>query len=134
MKKFLVFVTTALLCHGLASSQVTLNVNITGLRNNSGKLMIQLFDEKENVLDQQIINISDLGGKITFNNLKPGNYAIRFYHDENMNRKLDTSLVGKPVEGYGFSNNVSSRFSMPPFEKWLFDLRDNKTITIRALY
>ncbi len=26
-------------------------------------------------------------------------------HDENDNGKLDTNLVGMPVEGYGFSNN-----------------------------
>ncbi len=96
--------------------------------------MIQLYDESQKVLVQNIEDITDDGGTFFFRDLKPGKYAIRFYHDENMNRVLDTNLVGKPTEGYGFSNNVTARFSMPLFNKWLFDLNENKTITINTVY
>ncbi len=70
----------------------------------------------------------------TINNLVAGKYAVRFYHDENMNGVMETNLVGKPTEGYGFSNNVTGRFSMPPFEKWLFEMNDDKKIAINAVY
>jgi len=36
-------------------------------------------------------------------------------HDENMNGKLDTSWIGRPKEGYGFSNDVKSLLSAPSF-------------------
>jgi len=57
---------------------------------------------------------------VSFNNLTPGKYAVRYYHDENMNGNMETNLVGKPTEGYGFSNNIIGKFGPPPFEKWLF--------------
>ena len=41
----------------------------------------------------------------TFKDLKPGSYAVMITHDENGNGKLDTNVVGMPLEGYGFSNN-----------------------------
>jgi uncharacterized protein (DUF2141 family) len=44
--------------------------------------------------------------------LSPGEYAIAMVHDENSNLKLDTNLVGAPVEGYAASG-VNKRFSAP---------------------
>ncbi|MDR6841777.1 DUF2141 domain-containing protein [Pseudoxanthomonas sacheonensis] len=41
----------------------------------------------------------------TFKDLKPGSYAVMITHDENGNGKLDTNVLGMPLEGYGFSNN-----------------------------
>jgi uncharacterized protein (DUF2141 family) len=115
-------------------SQLTLKVEIKGLRNNTGKIMIQLFNGDQKLLDERICDISGQEGKVIFSDLRPGKYAVRFYHDENMNRKMETNLVGKPTEGYGFSNNVTERFSMPTFEKWLFDLAENKIVIIQAVY
>jgi uncharacterized protein (DUF2141 family) len=43
---------------------------------------------------------------IPISNLNSGKYAVRYYHDENLNGKMETNLVGKPTEGYRFSNNV----------------------------
>jgi len=96
--------------------------------------MIQLFNGDQKLLDERICDISGQEGKVIFSDLRPGKYAVRFYHDENMNRKMETNLVGKPTEGYGFSNNVTERFSMPTFEKWLFDLAENKIVIIQAVY
>ena len=58
----------------------------------------------------------------------------RFYHDENLNQVMETNMVGKPTEGYGFSNNVTGKFGMPPFEKWLFTLNEDKTIVLKTVY
>lgn len=41
----------------------------------------------------------------SFKNLKPGEYAVMITHDENDNGKMDTNVMGMPLEGYGFSNN-----------------------------
>jgi uncharacterized protein (DUF2141 family) len=109
-------------------------VEITGLRNNTGKVMVELFDEKKNIISQMISDIIDKSASFTFRELVPGKYAVRFYHDENLNRNLERNMVGKPTEGYGFSNNVTEKFGMPAFEKWLFELHGNKTVIIRAVY
>ena len=37
--------------------------------------------------------------------LVPGTYALSVIHDENGNGKLDSNMIGMPVEAYGFSNN-----------------------------
>src|ERR1035437_1970388 len=44
---------------------------------------------------------------------------------------MDTNLVGKPTEGYGFSNNITGKFGPPPFKKWLFEISGNKKIVLK---
>ena len=96
--------------------------------------MLQVFDENEKVLTQEKKEITDNKCIITIKNLKPGKYAVRYYHDENLNGKMDTNLVGKPTEGYGFSNNVIGKFGPPPFEKWLFEITGDKKIVLKPTY
>ena len=134
MNKFLLTLTGIICISSCAYAQVTLKIEITGLRNNTGKVMLQVFDEKEKVTDQTMSEITNLSCTFTIENLQSGKYAVRFYHDENLNQAMETNMVGKPTEGYGFSNNVTGRFSMPPFEKWLFDLNSNKTIILKTVY
>ena len=47
---------------------------------------------------------------------------------------METNIFGKPTEGYGFSNNVTGKFGPPPFEKWLFEMKDDKTIILKPTY
>ena len=96
--------------------------------------MLQLFDKNEKVLIQEKSPVKDLKCSFSIPNLNPGKYAIRYYHDENMNDKMETNLVGKPTEGYGFSNNVIGKFGPPPFEKWLFEVTGDKKIILRPTY
>ena len=96
--------------------------------------MLQLFDENEKIIAQEQCPIKENKCLISIPGLKPGKYAVRFYHDENLNGKMETNLVGKPTEGYGFSNNVIGKFGPPPFEKWLFELNGDKKITLKPTY
>jgi uncharacterized protein (DUF2141 family) len=96
--------------------------------------MLQLFDENEKILSQEKKEITDNKCIISIKNLKPGRYAVRYYHDNNMNGKLETNLVGKPTEGYGFSNNVIGKFGPPPFEKWLFEVSGDNKIVLKPTY
>lgn len=96
--------------------------------------MLQLFDEKEKILVQEMGTISDNKCILSIKNLKPGKYAVRYYHDENQNMKMETNMVGKPTEGYGFSNNATGKFGPPPFEKWLFELKEDKRIVLKINY
>lgn len=58
------------------------------------------------------------GGKarVVFAGLAPGRYAVRAYADENGNGKLDTNLVGLPIERYGFSNDAKGKLGAPDFD------------------
>lgn len=115
-------------------AQFNLEVEITGFRNDKGTLMIQLFNEKKEVVASEKKVISKKECIVTFPQLKPGKYAVRYFHDENQSEKLETNLFGKPVEGYGFSNNVTGKFGPPPFEKWLFYLGSDLKIQLKPLY
>jgi uncharacterized protein (DUF2141 family) len=134
MKKWLSILSGLILISNNSFPQYSLTVEITGLRNNTGKIMLQVFDEKERIIDQQMSDIKDKKVTISVKGLKPGKYAVRFYHDENLNQTMEVNMFGKPTEGYGFSNNVTGRFGMPPFEKWLFDLNEDKKIILKTVY
>jgi len=47
---------------------------------------------------------------------------------------METNLVGKPTEGYGFSNNVIGKFGPPQYEKWLFEINSDIKITLKPTY
>ena len=125
----------SLICFSNSSfSQYKLVIEISEIRNNKGNIMLQLFDEKEQILSQERSTVKDNKCLFSFTSLNPGKYAVRYYHDENMNGKMETNLVGKPAEGYGFSNNVIGKFGPPPFEKWLFEIDDDKKIVLKPTY
>ncbi|MGC1390108.1 MAG: DUF2141 domain-containing protein [Bacteroidales bacterium] len=118
----------------LSYSQYKLEVEILDIRNTKGNIMLQLFDGNEKVVAQEKRPIKDNKCVFSFINLKPGKYAVRYFHDENLNGKMETNLVGKPTEGYGFSNNVIGKFGAPPFEKWLFVVNEDKKIVLKPTY
>ncbi len=99
-----------------------LEVEISGFRSSEGQVLVQVFNDSKEVLKSLVVEIRDKKCTFTVGDLPKGQYAIRYFHDENSNRKLDTNFVGIPKEGYGFSNNASGYFGPPAFSKWLFDL------------
>ena len=114
--------------------QFKLNIEITEIRNNKGNIMLQLFDSTQKVKKEEMSPVKDNKCLITIENLAKGLYAVRYYHDENLDGKMETNLVGKPSEGYGFSNNVIGKFGPPPFEKWLFKIDTDKKIVLKPTY
>jgi uncharacterized protein (DUF2141 family) len=124
-----------LICISNASfSQYKLDIEIIEIRNSTGNIMLQLFDENKKVLNQELSPIQAEMCSFSIPNLKPGKYAVRYYHDENLNGKMETNLMGKPTEGYGFSNNVTGSFGPPPFAKWLFEINADKKIVLKPTY
>lgn len=74
-------------------------------------------------------------GKATcaFKGVKPGKYAVSVMHDENKDGELKTSMIGRPKEWWGVSNNVPpERFGPPKHEAALFSYAgDPKTIKVK---
>jgi len=58
--------------------------------------------------------------------------AIKLFHDENSNQKLDIGWTG-PEERYGFSNSARGLMGPPDYEKARFQLpASEQTVEIAA--
>ena len=123
-----------LLIARFATGQCTLRIEITGIRNNKGEILLQLFNENQKVIGQQKGVIEESKCKVMFSNLKSGQYAFRYFHDENLSGIVETNGLGIPKEGYGFSNNASGLFGPRPFKEWLFDIKEDKKIVVKIRY
>ena len=76
-----------------------------------------------------MVKVSKSEEVITFSDLPDGEYAIKLFHDENDNKKLDFNMLGIPKESYGFSNNVG-QFGQPDYKEAKFTVKENTMIDI----
>ena len=121
-----------------------IKVEITGLRNNKGQLVCSLWPGPEgfprddsHILKHVTAPIKNASGECVFNGPFPaGDYAVTLFHDEDGSGKFKSNLVGYPLEGYGFSNNVVPQFSAPTFDqcKFHYDGTGWKQIPVKMIY
>ena len=114
--------------------QVTLTVEIRQLRNNNGKLLLELNNDKQDIIKGFSEAIADHKIILVIRDLKPGKYAFKYFHDENSDEKINTNFMGIPKEGYGFSNNAKGTFGPPSFDKMVFDLSKSDTMLCTPTY
>ena len=102
---------------------------LTHPKNSNGVVVCALFD-KSGWLTKPV---KPAWGKIKadralclFSDVRPGTYGISAYHDENKNGKLDTNVVGMPIEDYCASRDARGTFSAPSFEDAKFDYKGGK--------
>jgi len=115
-------------------SQVTLKIEVSNLKNNTGIIIIDFRDGENNFIkgfSQEIVNNRCV---IIIDSLKSGKYAFKYFHDENKNNKLDTYWFGAPKEGYGFSNNIKSTFRPPSFDDTVFEIKQNTVMCCFTCY
>jgi uncharacterized protein (DUF2141 family) len=113
---------------------VVLEVVAGEFRRIRGDLFIEVSDSSGEVIDRGVHPVSGRTVTVHFDSLTPGTVAVRLFHDENSDGKLNTNFLGIPREGYGFSNNPGSRFGEPPLEDRLFALRADTTIRVELIY
>ena len=114
-------------------SAAEVNFEISGVNSNQGKLYVQLFKGKENYQNAKPESAASVTARqgtnsISFNNLEQGEYALRFFHDENDDGEMATNLLGLPVEGYGFSNNAVPNFGPVSYEDIKFEVTNIEAI------
>jgi uncharacterized protein (DUF2141 family) len=109
-----------------------LKVVIGGMKNEKGDVKVALFNSREG-FERNGTEFRTARGEIKegkseceFNDIPFGVYAVKVYHDENGNGKLDKNAMGQPRERYGFSNNARSTFGPPNYDsaKFVFDGAD----------
>ncbi len=130
MKKVSILIVFLLVSFLSFSQKSSIKVTVKTFENSKGKAYVGLYDTKEKMLKGLVETIVNQQVIINFDGLADGRYAVKAYHDENNNGKLDTGMFGIPKESWGVSNNVKVVMSAPKIEEMLFDLKGNKTITI----
>ena len=111
------------------SSAQTITINFQNIDvKKGGYLYISLYNSDkgyphlDNAYKTIYIPVGKKEMKVSFENIKPGIYAINVFHDENSNKKMETNFIGIPAEGYGLSNNPRL-FGPPTFNKTKFELK-----------
>lgn len=128
MNKLIYSLVTLLFAPLITFSQINLTVEIEELRNNKGKLLLELNDENEQVIKGFSAEILNNKCTLIIKDLKPGKYAFKYFHDENNDEKINTNFMGIPKEGYGFSNDAKGKFGPPSFEKMIFEVTKSDTL------
>ena len=141
-----IFVATLLLLLGgssllLASTEEPkkghqLRLEVDGMTEAKGNLLIAIFDKEENYLVKAYTYRSvpvDSLVKHTEITLPEGRYVVSLFHDANGNNQLDTGEYGIPLEKYGFSNNAPAEHGLPSFKDiaFVFKPGDVQYITLR---
>jgi uncharacterized protein (DUF2141 family) len=127
----LVFVLAAGAVGQARADYVDLRVDVSGLRNYKGRVVVMLWkdseynssfpdpskvqfrDERPNdtpcdfsqasICRRTIESVQHLTVSYIFRDIPIGDYAIFVFHDENNNGVLDTGLFHRPLEGRGYS-------------------------------
>lgn len=118
-----------------------LAIEITGLRNDKGKVLISVFNSADGFPEKTVDAVYTAEARsrngrayFVYENIKAGIYAIAVLHDENENMKMDTKTFGLPKEGYGFSKNAMGTFGPPAFKKANFSYPGQTEISIKVKY
>lgn len=121
-----------------AVNATELRISVDQIKNDQGTVYAQLFLGEENYKnnvaeDNAMMPAKTETGQFTFKNLKPGDYVIRLFHDENGNQQMDTNAFGMPTEGYGFSNEAVGNMGPPQYKDMVVSIKATEaTVTTKA--
>lgn len=131
-KAILVFI---FLIGGLVNAQsVNLEVNVSGFKNDAGKVRVGIYNSEfsflKTIYKSDSVEIKDQTASITFKDLPKGEYAISLFHDENSNGRLDKNMFGIPSEDYAASNNAKGVMGPPKYAEAKFTINTSSKIQI----
>lgn len=121
----------------VAQESVALNVIEfeTQNRNDSGTVRCGLFKRDgwlKDAFRASVVKVSNTTARCIFKDVPPGTYGISAFHDENSDGKLDTNLVGYPLEEYCASRNARNMFSAPSWKDARFSYKGG-TVRLRGV-
>ncbi|MEM7458757.1 MAG: DUF2141 domain-containing protein [Pseudomonadota bacterium] len=128
---FIALIASSIIAAPLASAS-DLTVNVEGISQVNGSIMMGLFDEATYNGDGAVngANLTVEGNSVTavFEGLEPGEYAVRLYHDVNDDGEMNTNPFGMPTEPYAFSNDAKGRFGPATWDAAKFTVEADGTI------
>ena len=104
-------------------------LSVVGFDSDEGKAMIALYNSEEGYSEtgekfkSVALEIKEQKCEWVIEELPFGEYAIKLFHDENGDGKMNTNMLGIPSEDYAFSNNASGNFGPADYDdaKFLFN-------------
>ena len=116
-----------------AVAQSPMTINVEGLREAKGQLMVFVYDNAEDfptkrdrAVFSKSVPVTGASMEIAFDSVAAGTYGVAVYHDENMNGKMDRHWYGPPKEGYGASNDATGTLGPPSFDDAKFEFNESK--------
>lgn len=116
-------------------------VHIVDLRSGEGEVHIALYDSADRFptpdgpREKAVVKAAGSNATTVFRDLPPGTYATATYHDENGNGHFDQGLLGVPLEGYAFSNDVRPVLAAPDFRSAAVPVPEGgREVVIRMRY
>jgi uncharacterized protein (DUF2141 family) len=123
----ILFLFLLMLLLSLHLSAQNIEVLITGIRSEKGKIQLKVYkDDKSFQSDQhfkvyQIPKTESRNGQLIYKlTLPPGIYGMALLDDENADGEMNYNFVGFPKEGFGFSNFYLTAMAKPKFEAFQF--------------
>lgn len=104
-------------------------VHVHGLRSANGTIRVKVhhhgddFPATNDVIARELQPARGGSASFAFPALPHGTYAVVVLHDEDNDSNLDRGLLGRPLEGLGFSNDARVLFGPPSFGEAAFELR-----------
>lgn len=125
----------------LLAQEFNLTLKVTDLEVIEGSsVMIAVYNSEETYFDSEqmfanaAVAVDAEEVSYTFEGFPAGNYAIAIYHDEDNDGEMDRKWYGPPKEGYAFSNNFTSAMRPARYDDAVFELKGDKSITIKMNY
>jgi len=120
------FVLTSFVSTAQDKEGVTITVTIENVLSNEGKILGSVHTDATFMKGQGIANktVDAVKGAVTltFENIKPGTYAIMLLHDSNNNKRMDFEANGMPKESYATTGELT--FGPPSFGNSKFEVKD----------
>jgi uncharacterized protein (DUF2141 family) len=125
----------AALCAGtLTARAADLRIEIENSDGAEGRVYVSVYDRAEGFgKSENALALAVLPARapsVAFPALPAGDYAVAAFHDRNGNGKMDSNLVGLPIERYGFSNDAAGAMGPPSFEAARFAVQNDTRIVI----
>lgn len=140
MRKYFKNVVLALIASLVVNNMVSaasINITVTNIKNTKGTLRVGIINnEKDFPYDAfkgKKVPVNGGSVNVKFSGLAPGEYAVVVHHDENSNDKLDKNVLGVPLEGYCFSNNVKAKLVPPKYKCVKFTLDTSFSQTLKMI-
>jgi uncharacterized protein (DUF2141 family) len=120
-----------------------IKVEVTGFRNGKGRVGCSLWPgpngfprDDSHIMKHVWAPINSANSTCVFAGVPAGDYAVTLFHDEDNSGKFKSNMIGYPLEGYGFSNNVNPQFKAPGFDecKFHYDGSGWKQIPVKMIY
>jgi len=134
MSKLFIASLLSICSYGFAQNS-NLVVTVSGLKNNTGLLTVELYNAKGKFLKTSYKTVSSAiksnTATATFIGIPKAEYTVMAYHDENNNGKLDKNFIGMPKEAVACSNNAKGFMGPPKYEDAKFTISTDSKISIK---